>query len=127
MTHHARDLSQLRLTLRALACRSAEYPTVMLTERTPFLTASTLGSAVDAARVSAAAVVFQALMRRSDFNSVQELRCDLWWKAAYGPGLLDSAFDPSLLSYFRRRLARSGRRTLPFGEQAVGARHGIGG
>jgi hypothetical protein len=43
----------------------------------------------------------------SDFETVQELRCDLRWKAACGLGLLDTAFDPSLLTYFRRRLARS--------------------
>jgi hypothetical protein len=35
------------------------------------------------------------------------LRCDLRWKAACGLGLYDTAFDPSLLTYFRRRLARS--------------------
>jgi hypothetical protein len=35
--------------------------------------------------------------------------CDLRWKAECGLGLLDTAFDPSLLSYFRRRLARSAR------------------
>jgi Transposase domain (DUF772) len=34
---------------------------------------------------------------------VQELR----WKAACGLGLYDTAFDASLLTYFRRRLARS--------------------
>ncbi|WP_370356998.1 transposase, partial [Catenulispora sp. EB89] len=60
-------------------------------------------------QVLAAAVVLQALMGRSDFEAVQELRCDLRWKAACGLGLLDTAFDPSLLSYFRRRLARSAR------------------
>jgi hypothetical protein len=38
---------------------------------------------------------------------VQVLRCDLRWKAACGLGLYDTAFDPSLLTYFRRRLARS--------------------
>ncbi|GAA3370046.1 hypothetical protein GCM10020367_15120 [Streptomyces sannanensis] len=31
-----------------------------------------------------------------------------WWKAACGLGLYDTAFDPSLLTYFRRRLQRSG-------------------
>ena len=60
-------------------------------------------------QVLAAAVVLQALLGRSDFEAVQELRCDLRWKAACGLGLLDTAFDPSLLSYFRRRLARSTR------------------
>lgn len=59
-------------------------------------------------QVLAAAVVLQALHGMSDFETVQELRCDLRWKAACGLGLLDGAFDPSLLTYFRRRLARSG-------------------
>jgi IS5 family transposase len=58
-------------------------------------------------QVLAAAVVLQALHGLSDFETVQELRCDLRWKAACGLGLLDGAFDPSLLTYFRRRLARS--------------------
>jgi hypothetical protein len=58
-------------------------------------------------QVLAATVVLQALQGLSDFEAVQELRCDLRWKAACGLGLLDGAFDPSLLTYFRRRLARS--------------------
>ena len=60
-------------------------------------------------QVLAAAVVLQTLYGLSDFETVQELRCDLRWKAACGLGLHDTAFDPSLLTYFRRRLARSGR------------------
>ena len=59
-------------------------------------------------QVLAATVVLQALQGLSDFEAVQALRCDLRWKAACGLGLLDAAFDPSLLTYFRRRLARSG-------------------
>ena len=59
-------------------------------------------------QVLAATVVLQALYGLSDFETVQELRCDLRWKAACGLGLLDGAFDPSLLTYFRRRLGRSG-------------------
>src|SRR5207247_1619728 len=55
-------------------------------------------------QVLAAAVVLQALHGLSDFETVQALRCDLRWKAACGLGLLDTAFDPSLLTYFRRRL-----------------------
>jgi IS5 family transposase len=58
-------------------------------------------------QVLAVTVVLQALHGLSDFETVQELRCDLRWKAACGLGLLDTAFDPSLLTYFRRRLARS--------------------
>jgi hypothetical protein len=58
-------------------------------------------------QVLAATVVLQALQGLSDFETVQELRCDLRWKAACGLGLLDTAFDPSLLTYFRRRLQGS--------------------
>jgi hypothetical protein len=58
-------------------------------------------------QVLAAAVVLQALHGLSDYEAVQELRCDLRWKAACGLGLLDTAFDPSLLANFRRRLQAS--------------------
>src|SRR5215470_3730595 len=58
-------------------------------------------------QVLAATVVLQALQSLSDYEAVQALRCDLRWKAACGLGLLDGAFDPSLLTYFRRRLAGS--------------------
>jgi transposase len=60
-------------------------------------------------QILAAAITLQALHGLSDFETVQELRCDLRWKAACGLGLHDMAFDPSLLAYFRRRLARSAR------------------
>ena len=59
-------------------------------------------------QVLAVTVVLQALYGLPDYEAVQELRCDLRWKAACGLGLLDPGFDPSLLTYFRRRLARSG-------------------
>ncbi|WP_033257483.1 transposase, partial [Kitasatospora phosalacinea] len=55
-------------------------------------------------QVLAAAITLQALHGLSDFETVQELRCDLRWKAACGLGLHDTAFDSSLLAYFRRRL-----------------------
>jgi IS5 family transposase len=58
-------------------------------------------------QILASTVVLQALHGLSDFETVQALRCDLRWKAACGLGLLDAAFDPSLLTYFRRRLAGS--------------------
>lgn len=60
-------------------------------------------------QILAAAILLQALHGLSDFETVQELRCDLRWKAACGLGLHDTAFDASLLAYFRRRLARSAR------------------
>jgi IS5 family transposase len=59
-------------------------------------------------QILASTVVLQALHGLSDFETVQELRCDLRWKAACGLGLLDTGFDSSLLTYFRRRLACSG-------------------
>ncbi|MFI9274157.1 IS1182 family transposase [Kitasatospora sp. NPDC052896] len=59
-------------------------------------------------QVLAATIVLQSLHGLSDYDTVQELRCDLRWKAACGLGLNDTAFDPSLLTYFRRRLQRSG-------------------
>src|SRR3990170_2927461 len=58
-------------------------------------------------QVLAATVVLQSLFGTSDVETVLELRCDLRWKAACGLGLYDTAFDPSLLTYFRRRLQRS--------------------
>jgi transposase len=60
-------------------------------------------------QILAAAITLQALHGLSDFETVQELRCDLRWKPACGLGLNDMAFDPSLLACFRRRLARSAR------------------
>ncbi|MGW2043401.1 transposase [Streptomyces virginiae] len=51
---------------------------------------------------------------REGFETVQELRCDLRWKAACGLGLHDMAFDPSLPTYFRRRLRRSADPTRIF-------------
>src|SRR4051794_41919313 len=58
-------------------------------------------------QILSTAITLQSLHGLSDFDAVQELRCDLRWKAACGLGLYDTAFDPSLLTYFRRRLARS--------------------
>ena len=68
-------------------------------------------------------MVLQALHGLSDFEAVQELRCDLRWKAACGLGLHDMAFDPSLLAYFRRQLARSARPDRIF--EASGRREGF--
>lgn len=59
-------------------------------------------------QVLAAVVVLQALHGLPDSEAALAVRCDLRWKAACGLGLLDAGFDSSLLTYFRRRLARSG-------------------
>ncbi|WP_240677317.1 transposase [Actinacidiphila soli] len=45
-------------------------------------------------QILAAAITLQALQSLSDFETVQELRGDLRWKAACGLGLHDMAFDP---------------------------------
>jgi Transposase domain (DUF772)/Transposase DDE domain len=58
-------------------------------------------------QVLSTVLVLQVLYGLSDAEAVQQLRCDLRWKAACGLGLLDPGFDPSLLTYFRRRLQRS--------------------
>ncbi|MGX4694877.1 IS1182 family transposase [Streptomyces sp. JNUCC 63] len=58
-------------------------------------------------QVLSTVVILQVLHGLSDLEAVQELRCDLRWKAACGLGLLDGGFDPSLLTSFRRRLQHS--------------------
>lgn len=85
--------------------RAVLFPAAMFADMYP----SANGRPSMPPQVLAAAVVLQSLHGLSDFETVQELRCDLRWKAACGLGLHGTAFDPSLLSYFRRRLARSVR------------------
>jgi hypothetical protein len=83
--------------------RDALFPAVMFADMYP----SPNGRPSMPPQVLAAVVVLQALEGLPDFEAVQALRCDLRWKAACGLGLLDAGFEPSLLTYFRRRLARS--------------------
>lgn len=83
--------------------REVLFPAGMFTDMYP----SSNGRPSMPPQVLAATVVLQSLHGLSDFETVQALRCDLRWKAACGLGLLDTAFDPSLLTYFRRRLQRS--------------------
>ena len=83
--------------------RAALFPPVMFADMYP----SPNGRPSMPPQILAAAVTLQALYGLSDFETVQELRCDLRWKAACGLGLYDTGFDPSLLAYFRRRLSRS--------------------
>ncbi|WP_442812999.1 IS1182 family transposase [Streptomyces sp. NBC_01343] len=85
--------------------RGRLFPAVMFADMYP----SANGRPSMPPQILAAAITLQALHGLSDFETVQELRCDLRWKAACGLGLHDTAFDPSLLAYFRRRLARSTR------------------
>jgi IS5 family transposase len=83
--------------------REVLFPPGMFTDMYP----SSNGRPSLPPQVLAATVVLQSLHGLSDFETVQELRCDLRWKAACGLGLYDTAFDPSLLTYFRRRLRHS--------------------
>ncbi|WP_184948881.1 IS1182 family transposase [Planomonospora venezuelensis] len=85
--------------------REALFPAAMFTDMYP----SPNGRPSMPPQILATALLLQTLHGVSDIEAVQELRCDLRWKAACGLGLHDTAFDPSLLTYFRRRLARSTR------------------
>jgi IS5 family transposase len=85
--------------------RGALFPAAMFADMYP----SRNGRPSMPPQILAAAITLQALHGLSDFDTVQELRCDLRWKAACGLGLNDTAFDSSLLAYFRRRLAASER------------------
>lgn len=57
----------------------------------------------------AAVLTLQALHDLSDRECAEAVRCDLRWKVACGLSLLDEGFDPSSLTYWRRRIARSRR------------------
>jgi IS5 family transposase len=90
--------------------REALFPPSMFADMYP----SSNGRPSLPPQVLAATVVLQSLQGLSDFETVQELRCDLRWKAACGLGLYDTAFDASLLTYFRRRLRHSADPTRIF-------------
>lgn len=60
-----------------------------------------------APEVVASVLVLQALNGLSDREAVEALQFDLRWKAACGLAVTDTGFDPSTLTYWRRRLAAS--------------------
>jgi hypothetical protein len=60
------------------------------------------------APVIGSVLVLQALQGLSDREIAEALTFDLRWKGACGYGLTDTAFHPSILTYWRRRLAASG-------------------
>ncbi len=60
------------------------------------------------APVIGSVLVLQALQGLSDRETAEALTYDLRWKAACGYGLTDTAFHPSTLTYWRKRLAGSG-------------------
>jgi Transposase domain (DUF772) len=57
----------------------------------------------------AAVMTLQALHDYSDREAAEAVRFDVRWKVAIGAALDDAGFDPSTLTYWRRRLARSQR------------------
>lgn len=59
--------------------------------------------------VIASVIVLQALYGHSDREAVEALTFDLRWKAACGYAIDAKGFDPSTLTYWRRRLAASDR------------------
>lgn len=59
--------------------------------------------------VIASVIVLQALYGHSDREAVDALTFDLRWKAACGYPIDAKGFDPSTLTYWRRRLAGSER------------------
>ena len=59
------------------------------------------------ADVMAAVITLQALHGLSDSETVDAVTFDLRWKSACGLAVTDSAFHPTTLTYWRRRLAAS--------------------
>lgn len=59
--------------------------------------------------VIASVIVLQALYGHSDREALDALTFDLRWKAACGYAIDAKGFDPSTLTYWRRRLAASAR------------------
>jgi DDE family transposase/transposase-like protein DUF772 len=61
------------------------------------------------ASVAASILTLQTLLDLSDAEAAEAARCDLRWKVATGMALGDKGFHPTLLTYWRRRLAKSVR------------------
>jgi hypothetical protein len=70
---------------------------------------SHLGRPSVPADVVAVVLVLQALEGRSDREAVEALTFDLRWKAACGLPVAAAGFHPTVLTYWRRRLAASDR------------------
>src|SRR5215218_8803497 len=81
------------------------FPDVMFVDLFP----SALGRPSVPADVVAAVLVLQALEGRSDREASEALTFDLRWKAACGWPVAEAGFHPTVLTYWRRRLARSAR------------------
>jgi hypothetical protein len=81
------------------------FPDAMFADLFP----SSLGRPSVPADVVAAVLVLQALEGRSDREAAEALTFDLRWKAACGLPVAATGFHPTVLTYWRRRLARSTR------------------
>jgi hypothetical protein len=76
--------------------------------------------------VAASVLVLQALHDLSDRDAVAAVRCDIRWKVACGLSLDHEGFHPTTLTYWRRRLAASGRPDRIFDAvRAVAAQTGV--
>jgi hypothetical protein len=81
------------------------FPDAMFADLFP----SQLGRPSVPADVVAAVLVLQALEGRSDREAAEALTFDLRWKAACGLPVTAAGFHPTVLTYWRRRLAASAR------------------
>ena len=81
------------------------FPDAMFADLFP----SALGRPSVPADVVAAVLVLQALEGRSDREATEALTFDLRWKAACGWPVAAAGFHATVLTYWRRRLARSAR------------------
>ncbi len=87
------------------AHRDRLFPPVLFTDLFP----TRRGRPSVPPEVVATVLVLQALHGLSDREAVEALTFDLRWKAACGLAITDTGFDPSTLTYWRRRLAASDR------------------
>src|SRR5215217_4974319 len=81
------------------------FPDAMFADLFP----SGLGRPSVPADVVAAVLVLQALEGRADRDAAEALTFDLRWKAACGWPVAAAGFHATVLTYWRRRLARSAR------------------
>jgi hypothetical protein len=79
------------------------FPDAMFADLFP----SPLGRPSVPADVVATVLVLQALEGRSDREATEALTFDLRWKAACGLAIAAAGFHPTVLTYWRRRLAAS--------------------
>jgi hypothetical protein len=85
--------------------RERLFPAALFADLFP----SRLGRPSEPADVVAAVLVLQALQGLSDREAVEALSFDLRWKAACGWPIAAAGFHPTVLTYWRRRLAASAR------------------